>query len=347
MAYIKLNRENFYHNLTQIALKTGSLDKISIVLKDNAYGHGITQIAKMASDFGIKNAVVRDEREAEQISGLFDSLLVLGGSVTPLPNCTYAINLLSDIKEVPTGTRIELKVDTGMHRNGIDISDIHEALSLIRDRGLDLVGLMTHYRSADTLSSELFWQQKQFERVKDIVSQGGYRDIKIHSYNSATTLRSNSFDEDMVRVGISAYGYSELESSFDAVPLKPVLSLHAKRISTRVVKKSQRIGYGGDFIAPRDMVVSTYNLGYGDGWCRGDSSRPYIIADGLPILGRVSMDMITLQSESDDLCILSDAKDAAKQLNTISYEITTSLSSSIERSMTEDRDSKIRNDIEG
>ncbi|SFV54493.1 Alanine racemase [hydrothermal vent metagenome] len=331
MAYIKLNRKNFYHNLSQIALKTGSLEKISIVLKDNAYGHGIVQIAKMASDFGIKNAVVRDEREAKQISDLFDSSLILGGPITPLSNCTYAINTLSDIADVPLDTSIELKVDTGMHRNGIDISQIHEALSLIKERGLNLVGLMTHYRSADTLSSELFWQQKQFEKVKYIVSQAGYRDIKIHSYNSATILRSKSFDEDMVRVGISAYGYSELDDSFDTIPLKPVLSLHAKKISTRVVKKSQRIGYGGDFIASDDMVVSTYDLGYGDGWCRGDSSRPYITPDGLSILGRVSMDMITLQSERDDLCIVSDAKDAAKQLDTISYEITTSLSPSIER----------------
>jgi len=331
MAYIKLNRKNFYHNLTQIALKTGSIDKISIVLKDNAYGHGLLQIAKMATQFGIKNAVVRDESEAKQVSDLFDNLLVLSGSITPISNCSYAINSLDSIPLIPPDTEVELKVDTGMHRNGIDISEIYEALSLIKERGLRLVGLMTHYRSADTLSSELFWQQKEFEKIKKIVSQNGYRDIKIHSYNSATILRSNNFDEDMVRVGISAYGYSELESTFDTISLKPVLSLYAKKISTRAVKRSQRIGYGGDFISLRDIVVSTYDLGYGDGWCRGDSSRPYTTPDGLSILGRVSMDMITLQSDKDEVCIVSDAKNAAKQLNTISYEITTSLSPAIER----------------
>ena len=331
MAYIKLNRENFYHNLTQIALKTGSMDKISIVLKDNAYGHGISQIAKMASDFGIKSAVVRDEKEAKQIHGLFDTLLILGDTATPLPNCTYAINELSDIANIPSGTKVELKVDTGMHRNGIDISEIKAALSLIRERSLELVGLMTHYRSADVLSSEFFWQQKRFDEVKDIVYREGYRDIKIHSHNSAAILRSKSFDEDIVRVGIAAYGYNELDSSFEIVALRPVLSLHAQKISTRVLKRSQRVGYGGDFIAPKEMVVSTYDLGYGDGWCRGDSSRPYVTPDGLPILGRVSMDMITLQSEIDDIVILSNAQDASKQFNTISYEILTALSPSIER----------------
>ena len=285
----------------------------------------------MASDFGIKSAVVRDEREAKQISGLFDTLLILGGSVTPLPHCTYAINELSDIANIPSGTQVELKVDTGMHRNGIDISEINMALSLIRERGLELVGLMTHYRSADVLSSELFWQQRRFDEVKDIVYKEGYRDIKIHSHNSAAILRSKSFDEDIVRVGIAAYGYNELDSSFEIMSLRPVLSLHAQRISTRVLKRSQRVGYGGDFVAPNDMLVSTYDLGYGDGWCRGDSSRPYMTADGLPILGRVSMDMITLQSDRDDVTILTDAQDASRQLNTISYEILTALSPSIER----------------
>ena len=315
----------------QIASKTGSLDKISIVLKDNAYGHGITQIAKMSSEFGIKHAVVRDESEAEQVLGLFDSILILGGLATPLRNCSYAINTLDNILVVPSGSTVELKVDTGMHRNGIDISELSYALSLIKVNGLKLVGLMTHYRSADTLSSELFWQQKAFEKVKDTLWRHGYRDLKIHSHNSAAILRTNGFDEDMVRVGIAAYGYNELDSSFDDIFLKPVLSLHAKKISTRVVKKSQRIGYGGDYIAPKDMLVSTYDLGYGDGWCRGDSSRPYITADGSAILGRVSMDMISLQGDSDDVCIVSDAKEAARQLGTISYEISTSLSPAIER----------------
>jgi len=75
MAYIKLNRENFYHNICQIANKTGSLEKIAIVLKDNAYGHGLLEMAEMASDFGIRHAVVRDEREAKEVVTLFDSTM--------------------------------------------------------------------------------------------------------------------------------------------------------------------------------------------------------------------------------------------------------------------------------
>ncbi len=65
MAFIKINKQNFYHNLNQIALKTGSLEKIAIVLKDNAYGHGLKLMAKLASEFGIQHAVVRKTVEAE------------------------------------------------------------------------------------------------------------------------------------------------------------------------------------------------------------------------------------------------------------------------------------------
>ena len=331
MAFITLNRENFYHNLNQIALKTGSVETIAIVLKDNAYGHGIEIMAQMASDFGIKHAVVRDHREAVQINGLFDTVLILGGEFASLPRCSYAINDLESITVIPRGTHVELKVDTGMHRNGIAMDEVDEALSLIRKHDLLLTGLMTHYRSADILGSELFWQQKQFETVCQTVRKAGFSDLRIHSHNSAATLRSKHFDEDLVRVGIAAYGYNELAHSFDDVTLKPVLMLHARKVSTRNLKQGERVGYGGTFTAPKAMRVSTYDLGYGDGWCRGDSDHPYITAERLPILGRVSMDFIALETDKDEVCIMSDAQQAAKQFDTISYEMTTALSPEIER----------------
>jgi len=331
MAFITLNKENFYHNLNQIALKTGSVDKIAIVLKDNAYGHGLRLMAQLASDFGIRHAVVRDHLEAAEINSLFETVLILGGEALPLDRCSYAINDLALISEIPKNTQVELKVDTGMHRNGVAMDEVNEALSLIRKQDLQLAGLMTHYRSADLPGSELFWQQKQFEMVCQTVREAGFSDLRIHSHNSAAILRSKHFDEDLVRVGIAAYGYNELENSFDKLRLKPVLKLHARKVSSRRLKQGERVGYGGTFTAPKEMRISTYDLGYGDGWCRGDSDSPYITEEGLPILGRVSMDFIALETEQDAVCIMSDAQQAAKHFNTISYEMTTALSSNIPR----------------
>jgi alanine racemase len=109
------------------------------------------------------------------------------------------------------------------------------------------------------------------------------------------------------------------------------LALYAKKISTRVLKKSQRVGYAGDFTAAEEMTVSTYDLGYGDGWTRGESRDPYMTVENLPILGRVSMDFITLESTKTQLCIMNDAQKAAQHFGTISYEITTALSQHIQR----------------
>ena len=338
MAFIKINKQNFYHNLNQIALQIGSqkssaIEKIAIVLKDNAYGHGLELMAKLSSEFGIKHAVVRKRKEADVIKSLFSSILILGDSIIKDDIYSFTINTLSDIMQAEKGARVELKVDTGMHRNGIAFSELDEALTLIVKYELELVGVMTHYRSADELSSEFFWQQKLFEEVKEKVKQSGFTNVRMHSHNSASILRTKSFDEDLVRVGIGVYGYNELPNPFDKIVLHPVLSLHAKKISTRVLKVGERIGYGGAFIAPKNMTVSTYDLGYGDGWCRGNTENAHSIADGLPMLGRVSMDFITLESTQEEVCIMNDAQQAAKQLNTISYEITTALHHNIEKSV--------------
>jgi len=331
MAFIKINKQNFYHNLNQIALKTGSLEKIAIVLKDNAYGHGLEIMAKLASGFGIKHAVVRTRKEAESIKSLFESVLILGDSIKKESVFSFAINSLEDIKEAEAGAKVELKVDTGMHRNGIALDELEEALTLIKEQKLELVGVMTHHRSADVLSSEFFWQQKQFEAIKERVKKAGFTKVRTHSHNSASILRTKSFDEDLVRVGISAYGYNELPQSFDKVTLKPVMTLHAKKVSSRALNSGERVGYGGDFEAGKDMKVSTYDLGYGDGWFRADSAEPFVTAEGLPILGRVSMDFISLETEKEEVCVMDDAQEAAKVFGTISYEVTTALSEKIER----------------
>jgi alanine racemase len=333
MAFITINKENFYHNLNQFALKTGSIDKIAIVLKDNAYGHGLELMAKLAYDFGIRHTVVRNRKEADQVASLFETVLILGDKAFPSEKYSFAINALQDIVSMEQGSRVELKVDTGMHRNGIAIREVPEALALIKKHSLVLTGLMTHFRSADELGSELFWQQKQFEKVKAMVSDAGFENIRIHSCNSAATLRMKHFNEDLVRVGIAVYGYNELAAGFDEVNLKPVLSLYARRVSLRQLKRGERVGYGGDFTAPDEMLVSSYDLGYGDGWPRGDTYNPYLTSEGLSILGRVSMDFIALESDKDEVCIMNDAQKAAKHFGTISYEMTTALSPDIERTV--------------
>jgi len=337
MAFIKINKNNFFHNLSEFTLKTGSKESIGIVLKDNAYGHGLELMAKLSQEFGLTQAVVRTYSEAQIIKPYFKQILVLGDRAIVDNICSFTLNSLDDISKAEKGSRVELKVDTGMHRNGIAFEELEEALQLIQKKGLNLKGVMTHNRSADELSSELFWQQKQFEKAIDATMSHvnkNFKDIRVHSFNSATSLRLPCQNEELIRLGIGAYGYSELPNIYETLNLKPVLSLWARKVSTRSIKKGEKVGYGGQFTAPKDMTISTYDLGYGDGWMRSSSLKSFIIAENLPILGRVSMDYISVESEAEEICIFNDALSAGKQINTISYEIITQLNANIERRVT-------------
>ena len=334
MAFIKINKEHFFHNLTQFFSKTGSKESIAIVLKDNAYGHGLELMAQLSQEFGLTQSVVRTFDKAKIIKPYFKSILVLGDRAVVDEKCSFTLNSLEDISTAERGAKVELKVDTGMHRNGIAMSELEEALQLINKKELILKGVMTHNRSADELSSELFWQQKKFKEVVDKTmshNSNNVRDIRFHSFNSMTSLRLPCHDQDIIRLGIGAYGYSELANSYEQLSLKPVLSLWAKKISTRVLRKGERVGYGGAYIASREMQVSTYDLGYGDGFMRSTGFNPFITAEGLPILGRISMDYIVLESSRDEVCIFENALDAGRQVGTISYEMITLLNRDIRR----------------
>ncbi len=338
MAYIELSQENFYHNLDELALKTGAKSKIAVVLKDNAYGHGLEEMAQMAAKYGIKEAVVADNDEALRIRELFNNILVLGDTPRVDERLSYAIPELESLRHIDPEVKVELKVDTGMHRNGISVGEVDEALNLITDRGIRLFGVMTHYRSADELTSEFFWQKKTFASVKSRVRQAGFDTVRFHSCNSAALLRSENFDEAIARVGIAIYGFDTLPEGFKKTDLRPVLSLWARRASRRTLRPGQRVGYGGEFTAPKTMKVSTYDLGYGDGWPRGDAQVPYVTEEGHKILGRVSMDYLSLEGEAEEVCIMRDAARAARYFRTIPYEMTTALQPTLSRRIRKERE---------
>lgn len=335
MAKIVLNKSNYFHNLKVISEHAGSKSKVAVVLKDNAYGHGLLEIAKLANEFGIENAVVRTIAEAKQIESYFRQILILAD--TDLDSYSHSfhivINCLEDIQRLPENTNVQLKVDTGMHRNGISIKTLQEAIYGIYKQKLNLTGVMTHYRSADELSCEFYWQKSLFEEVKcetKIICEKLLLPVpSFHSSNSSGLFRFKNFDEDLVRVGIAQYGYLETNIIFSNPNLKPVMSLWANKISTRSIKKNQKVGYGGTYLAQKDMNISTYNLGYGDGFLRLDGKQKYITPKGYEILGRVSMDNISVNSEEEEICIFDDVRKLAKLQNTISYEITTTLNPNI------------------
>ena len=338
MAIIRLSRKAYFHNLDIIAQKVGAVSKIAVVLKDNAYGHGLLEMAELSKEYGIKEAVVHNVDEANEIKEYFEKILVLAGHEYVVDEkMYYAINALSQIEKMPHGALVELKVDTGMHRNGVAMDEVAKALSQISEQGLILKGVFTHNRSADTLSSEWFWQRKNFEKVKREVlalqAKHGYERPRFHSSNSASTFRFKTFDEDLIRVGIAAYGCLEMDETLEQPDLQPVMALTAQKIATRTLRKGEHVGYNATFRAEQEMVVSTYDVGYADGLIRAASNN-YEKPEGETLLGRRSMDNSSFTGEKEELVIFENVNVYAKAAGTIGYEVLVGLHPEIKRVVT-------------
>ena len=335
MAYITLNRNNFFNNLDIITKKSKTKDKIAIVLKDNAYGHGIVEIATLAKEYGLTKSVVQNIDEATVVADFFEYVLVLADIPKHASEkIRYTINDLNAILSFPSGTKVELKVDTGMHRNGISMDALYTAFARIKEHNLILEAVFTHHRSADVLSSEWFWQNENFKKVKkhalELADEFGFLEPRFHSYNSAALFRCSDFDEDMARVGISAYGCMVLPKALSIDGFRPVLSLYASLISSRVLKQGEGVGYGATFQAREDTTIGNYDFGYGDGFLRACSNN-YSTPEGAELIGRVSMDNSSFVTDKEQLLIFDDANYLSKSADTIVYEVLTSLKSSIKR----------------
>ncbi|MEA1983666.1 MAG: alanine racemase [Campylobacterota bacterium] len=327
MAFISISRENFFYNLDKIAKQAGSKDKIALVLKDNAYGHGIMEMAGLAKEYGITKAVVQTNAEAMLVENCFEYVLVLADCPSEVSQkMRYTINDVSAIKKFPKGTLVELKVNTGMNRNGIEMGEFESALETIEVQGLKLEAIFTHHACADELDGIYELQKKRFEEIK----LKAPKNLRFHSCNSAALFRENNFDEDMARVGIVAYGCLEMPKELNQVVLKPVLSLYAKKISSRVLKAGESVGYGATFRAKGEMVVSNYDFGYGDGFLR-THSNVYKTPEGIKIAGRISMDNSSFLTNKEELLIFDDASEVARETNTINYEVLTSLKATLKR----------------
>lgn len=329
MSFIEINKKNYFHNLEILSAKAGGKEKLSVVLKDNAYGHSLLIMAKLSSEFGIKRAVVRFSDEAMKIEPFFEHIIILSPKKGEKanPKFSYVINDLNQIPLLSPSCSIHLKVDTGMHRNGIDTSQIQKACKLIKN----LDGVLTHFRSADKLSSELFWQKKIWKDVKKEVLKLSKKKPLFHSANSASLLRDEKCYDDFARCGISTYGYHSLPSFFKIPKLKPVLSLWAEKIATKSLNKGDRVGYGGEFEATKKMIISTYDIGYGDGFFRFDGKKELLNSEKKPFLGKVSMDSCSFESDKEKISIFKDASYIANHFNTINYDVLVKLSTSIPR----------------
>lgn len=343
MAYLEISKKAYLHNLAilQKICNKNNLD-LNIVLKDNAYGHSISLLAPIASKFGVKYASCKNTSEALKINNLFTEVLAFYGNASDYnsscigSNISLSVHDLNTLKALQSGAKVELKINIGLNRNGIEISDFSTAIDLILQNDLNLRGIFTHFAHADGDSEQFFTDLNQWEEFKTqalvALENKNIKNIKIHSLNSSGLFRLDENNlkttDNSARIGGASYGY-KLYKKEDS--LKIIAKLYANKIATHYLKRGERIGYDGISLLGNDAIISSYDIGYGDGLMR-ITQEGLKIASGEAILPKSSMDCISVKDcQKDKICVFDDARVLANFYKTIPYEITTNLSANLPR----------------
>ncbi len=349
--------------------------KMLASVKANGYGHGAVPVAKTALENGIDMLGVARYEEAMVLreSGIDAPILILGHTSPDLVVDLLANNLTptvfsSSIAELYSAIAVEkkkklqvhLKVDTGMGRNGLlpaelvsldteramDIAEVEHICNL---KGLDVVGIYTHFACSDEKDKVPAKSQlARFFQFLDRLSQCGIHFSLRHAANSAAVIDLPETHLDMVRPGISVYGlYPSSEVDRNKVLLKPAMSIKARICQLKYVPAGFSVSYGSTFTTEKPTTIATVPIGYADGYNRGNSSCGYMLVGGqrAPVIGRVCMDFTMLDvghiknvQVGDEVVILGSqgsdhisAEEIATRLKTINYEVVCTLMDRVPR----------------
>ena len=334
-----------YHSIERILQKE---TEIMAVVKANAYGHGSCEISKYLVGLGCKNLAVATLSEAIELRkfGINATILIL--SMTDIEfaklleyyNLTQTVSTLEyaqQLSESGYSFNVHIKIDTGLSRFGFYChrsSDIIECTNTIKNiqsfHNLKVRGIYTHF--ADSAMDDSF-TNIQFNLFSDLISKlennGFHFDYK-HCCNSAATLRYPKMHMNMVRCGISLYGYPQ---TFSLEKFCPIMTIKSYLIEIKRIHPLDSVSYARKFVAKGTMEIGVVNIGYADGYSRKLSNSDYFIWNGfkLPVIGVVAMDVcmvdLTLCKNikvGDSVVILDHTKNAefiANQIDTIVYEV--------------------------
>lgn len=329
---------------------------IAPVLKSNAYGHGLVGVACILDNEGVPFFCVDTYAEALILrnEGIRTPILILGYSLPDnirrcsLPNVAFAIASIDALRNaiaVKRSCACHLKIDTGMHRQGILPEEIPLALALLKSAPfIRLEGIMTHLADADGKDSTCTNQQIRCWNECVIQMRNEIPSVThIHCSATAGSRYTERIDANVLRLGIGLYGCTETAS----VPVQPALELVSRLSAVRSIKTGEHIGYNCTYTAPRALRVATVPIGYAEGVDRRLSNRGSMIVRSAlcPIVGRVSMNMTTIDvTDVPEVCagdeviaISKNRKDQnscesiARLCDTIPYEILVHIPSTLRR----------------
>lgn len=334
--------------------------KIVSVVKANAYGHGAAMVAQAIADSTdmmtvscIEEASVLREVGIQcgilLLEGVFSTEELALAAALDLELVVHEVEQISQLARCDLAFQfaVWLKIDTGMHRLGIQPEQTAECFEQLASfKCVKSVCLMSHFSCADMPeSSQTEGQIAELKKQSTRLKQQGHDSVQISMANSAAILQWPQAHFNWVRPGIILYGISPFmfEHQCDGA-LKPVMTLKSKVIGLRQVQQGKSVGYGATWIAPRHSVIATVAIGYGDGYPRNAKSGTPVLINGkrAKLAGRVSMDLIgvdvsDLQNQvriGDDVELWGanlNVNEVAKWADTIGYELVTRMPARVPR----------------
>ncbi|WP_120937295.1 alanine racemase [Helicobacter pylori] len=369
-SFVEVNSTSLRHNFSAVKSIVPKDAHIMAVVKANAYGAGAIKASEIFLQEGAHYLGVATLDEALELRSHFSKTPILILGYSPNSNASMLIDndlsaMIFSLEQAEVFSqmalrsqkrlKIHLKIDTGMHRLGLEPN--FKSIEIIKKiralKGLEIEGIFTHLSNADAnIKTHAKNQMKAFnaflEQLLNQKIEFQYR----HAYNSAGILSLCNGNENrllnLYRPGIMLYGFYPSNGMKETCPaiLKNVISLKAQIVQIRSVKKGEFIGYGEHFYTNEETLVGVLALGYADGLMRALGNRIQVAINNqlAPLIGKVCMDQCfvklnNIQAKEGDEVILfgdksakaNDASEIAALLNTIPYETISTLSKRLER----------------
>lgn len=302
---IEISQAALLHNYSYLISKGIA---VAPVLKSNAYGHGLTLVAKILDGVNAPFFCVDSLYEAYELLkiGIKTSILIMGYThpdnlkvkKLPFSFAVYDKETVSVLNKYQSHAGIHIFVDTGMNREGIKLAELPEFLDYINTfNDIKIEGLMSHFAASDQYNNPLTKEQvKNFQVAQKMLQQAKIYPKWLHIGNSSAVLHQNKYRKklgNLVRPGIDLFG---IDPEGKDSKLKPALCVLTTLCQVKSLRKGEKIGYDFTFTAKKDMTIGILPYGYYDGMDRRLSNKGVVLINKImcPIVGRISMNITTI-----------------------------------------------------